>query len=151
MRHVSLHDTIDTPSHTPAHTRLLERTPPYNRTKVDPRDSFVAFDSLCIGFGPYTPLSAYSTSGKWYILSAGMGLITSKPSASDSEGWRSKRFSILFRADSMGWDVTLLTWARTWYWFEHVIFNVGRCFSILLPRSPLHIPQMLWTKCCFAG
>jgi len=30
MRHVSLHDTIDTPSHTPAHTRLLERTPPYN-------------------------------------------------------------------------------------------------------------------------
>jgi len=28
MRHVSLHDTIDTPSHTPAHTRLLERTPP---------------------------------------------------------------------------------------------------------------------------
>ena len=33
MRHVSLHDTIDTPSHTPAHTRLLERTPPYNRTE----------------------------------------------------------------------------------------------------------------------
>jgi len=31
MRHVSLHDTIDTPSHTPAHTRLLEHTPPYNR------------------------------------------------------------------------------------------------------------------------
>jgi len=31
MRHVSLHDTIDTPLHTPAHTRLLERTPPYNR------------------------------------------------------------------------------------------------------------------------
>jgi len=31
MRHVSLHDPIDTPSHTPAHTRLLERTPPYNR------------------------------------------------------------------------------------------------------------------------
>ena len=30
MRHVSLHDTIDTSSHTPAHTRLLERTPPYN-------------------------------------------------------------------------------------------------------------------------
>ena len=30
MRHVSLHDTIDTPSHTPAHTRLLEHTPPYN-------------------------------------------------------------------------------------------------------------------------
>ena len=31
MRHVSLHHTIDTPSHTPAHTRLLEHTPPYNR------------------------------------------------------------------------------------------------------------------------
>jgi len=31
MWHVSLHDTIDTPSHTPAHTQLLEHTPPYNR------------------------------------------------------------------------------------------------------------------------
>jgi len=31
MRHVSLHDTIDTPSHTPMHTRLLDHTPPYNR------------------------------------------------------------------------------------------------------------------------
>ena len=31
MWHVSLHDTIDTPSHMPAHTRLLEHTPPYNR------------------------------------------------------------------------------------------------------------------------
>ena len=31
MRYVSLHDRIDTPSHTPAHTRLLERTPPYNK------------------------------------------------------------------------------------------------------------------------
>jgi len=30
MRHVSLYDSIDTPSHTPAHTWLLERTPPYN-------------------------------------------------------------------------------------------------------------------------
>jgi len=31
MRHVALHDTIDTPSHTHAHARLLERTPLYNR------------------------------------------------------------------------------------------------------------------------
>jgi len=31
MRNVSLHDTMDTPSHTPAHTRLLEHMPPYNR------------------------------------------------------------------------------------------------------------------------
>jgi hypothetical protein len=31
MRHVSLHDTVDTPSHTPAHTRLLEHIPLYNR------------------------------------------------------------------------------------------------------------------------
>jgi hypothetical protein len=30
MHHVSLHDTIDTRSHTAAHTRLLERTPPLN-------------------------------------------------------------------------------------------------------------------------
>jgi len=30
MRHVSLQDTRDTPSPTPAHTRLLEHTPPYN-------------------------------------------------------------------------------------------------------------------------
>jgi len=31
MRHVLLHDTIDTPLHTPAHTQLFEHTPPYNR------------------------------------------------------------------------------------------------------------------------
>jgi hypothetical protein len=36
MRHVSLHDTTDTPSHTPAHTRLLEHTPPYNIVIVKP-------------------------------------------------------------------------------------------------------------------
>jgi len=35
MRHVLLHDTIDTPSHTPAHTRLFEHTPPYNTTDDD--------------------------------------------------------------------------------------------------------------------
>jgi len=35
MWHVSLHDTIDTTSHTPAHTQLLEHTPPYNT--ADPR------------------------------------------------------------------------------------------------------------------
>ena len=32
MRHVLTHDSIDTRSHTPAHTRLLEHTPPYNRS-----------------------------------------------------------------------------------------------------------------------
>jgi len=35
VRHVSLHDTIDTPSHTPAHTRLLQHTPPYNPALLD--------------------------------------------------------------------------------------------------------------------
>src|SRR5882757_2929130 len=35
--------------------------------------------------------------------------------------------------------------------FERVISNVGRCFSIPLSRSPLCVPQMLWTKCCFAA
>jgi len=35
MRHVSLHNTIDTPSHTPAHTRLLEHTPRYNILEVE--------------------------------------------------------------------------------------------------------------------
>jgi len=48
MRHVSLHDTIDTPSHTHAHTRLLERTPPYNRLwalafKIGTNDQFFHF------------------------------------------------------------------------------------------------------------
>jgi len=31
MWHVSIHDTTDTPPHTPAHTRLLEHTPPSNK------------------------------------------------------------------------------------------------------------------------
>ena len=35
MRHVSLHDTIDTPWHTPVHTRLFEHTPPYNNVEID--------------------------------------------------------------------------------------------------------------------
>ena len=35
MRHLPLHCTIYTPSHTPAHTQLLEHTPPYNMTNQD--------------------------------------------------------------------------------------------------------------------
>src|SRR5882757_2334809 len=35
--------------------------------------------------------------------------------------------------------------------FERVISNVGRCFSIPLSKSPLCVPRMLWTKCCFAA
>jgi len=31
MGHILLHNIIDTPSHTPTHTRLLEHRPPYNR------------------------------------------------------------------------------------------------------------------------
>ena len=54
-------------------------------------------------------------------------------------------------ADWMKWDLTLTICAHTWYRFEHVISNVGRCFSIPLSRSPLCMPQMLWTKCCFAA
>jgi hypothetical protein len=35
MQHVSLHDTIDTPLHTHAHTRLREYSPPYNTFNGD--------------------------------------------------------------------------------------------------------------------
>jgi len=51
----------------------------------------------------------------------------------------------------MEWDLTLSTCARTWYQLECVISNVGYCFSIPLSKSPLCMPQMLWTKCCFAA
>jgi len=41
-RHVSLHDTIFTPPHTPAHTCLLEHTPPYNSYFLNPVFSHLA-------------------------------------------------------------------------------------------------------------
>jgi len=45
MRHVSLHDTIDTPSYTPAHTWLFEHTPPYNieRLQISGQAEYVNF------------------------------------------------------------------------------------------------------------
>ena len=48
-------------------------------------------------------------------------------------------------------DLTLSTYVQTWYWLEHEISNVSHCFSIPLSRSPLYMPQMLWTKWCFAA
>ena len=51
----------------------------------------------------------------------------------------------------MKWDLTLSTCVRTWYQFERGISNLGRYFGIPPSRSPLCVPQMLLTKCCFAA
>jgi len=77
--------------------------------------------------------------------------IKSKRSALDSKRWRTYSSAILSLADWSKWDLTLLTCSRTWYWFKHVISNVGHWFRIPLSRSPMCVPQMLWTKCCFAA
>jgi len=52
-------------------------------------------------------------------------------------------------ADWMKWDLTIFTCARTWYWFECVLFNVGHCFSISVSRSPLCVPRILRTNVGF--
>jgi len=57
MQHVSLHDTIDTTSHTPAHTRLLEHTSPYNNTAVDAALRGV-HEMLSVGWVPHQPSHA---------------------------------------------------------------------------------------------
>jgi len=76
--------------------------------------------------------------------------MNSQHSALDSKQWRSYSSATLSLADWIEWNVTLSTRARTWNWFERVISNVGRCFSIPLSKSPLCVPHMLWTTCCFA-
>jgi hypothetical protein len=120
-------------------------------SKVDSGNFLAAFDTLCIGFGPYTPPSTHSDTGKRYILSARRETLKSIRSALDSKRWRSYCPAIWSLADGMIWDITLSACARTWYWIEHVISNMGDRFSIPLSISPLFLPQILWTKCCFAA
>jgi len=120
-------------------------------SKVDPGHSFAAFDTLCVGFGPRTPPSTRSAKGKRYLLSVRRESMNSERSALDSNRWRSYSSAILSLPDWIKWDLTLSTCARTLHRFERVIFHVGRWFSIPLSRSPLCLPQMLWTKCCFAA
>ena len=88
---------------------------------------------------------------KRYLLSARRESMNSKHSAADSKRWRSWSSAMLSLADWIEWGLTLLTCAWTWYQFECGISNVGHCFSIALSRSPLFVPQVLWTKCCFAA
>jgi len=107
--------------------------------------------TLCVGFGRRTPPSTRSATGRRYLQSATRESIHSKRSAADSKWWRSSSSSMLSLADWMKWDLTLLTCARTWYWLERVTSIQGRCFSIPLSRSPLCVPQMVWTKCHFAA
>jgi len=68
MRHVSLHDTIDTPSHRPAHTRLLERTPPYNIICL-----FRACDSFCVAHSFWLPChiskKSWTLAIRWNFIS----------------------------------------------------------------------------------
>jgi hypothetical protein len=51
----------------------------------------------------------------------------------------------------MRWDITLSSCGRIWYTYQHVISNVGRCFSIPPSRSLLCAAHMRWTKYCFAA
>jgi len=118
---------------------------------VDAGHLLAAFNTLCVGFGPCTLPSIHSATGKRYLLFARRQSMNSKCSASDSKRWRSYSSAILSLADRIKWDLTLSTCARTCYRFVRVIPNVSHCFSIPLSRSPLCVPQMLWTKCCFAA
>jgi len=124
---------------------------PPQGSKVDAGHSLAAFETLSIGFGPCTPPSTRSATGNRYLLSARRESMNSKCSALDSKRWRSYSSALLSLTVCIQWDLTLSTCARTWYQFEHVISNVGHCFSIPLWRSPLCVPQMIWTKCCFAA
>jgi len=120
-------------------------------SEVKARHLLAAFDTLCVGFGPRTPPSTLSGKGKRYLLSARRESMNPKCSALDSKRWKSYCSAILSLADWIQWDKTWSTCAQTWYRFERVISNVGRWFSIPLSRSALCVPQMLWTKCCFAA
>ena len=120
-------------------------------SQVDAGHSLAAFDTLCVGFGPHTPPSTHSATGKRYLLPARRESMNSKGSALDSKWSRSHSSALLSVADWIEWDLTWSTGARTRYRCERVISAMGRCFSIPLSRSPLCVPQMLWTKCCSAA
>jgi len=115
-------------------------------SEVDAWHLLAAFDTLCVGFGLRTLPSTHSATGKWYLLSTRRESMNSKHSALDSKRWGSHSSAILSLADWINWGITISTCAQTWYRFEHVISNVGRCFSIPLWRSPSWMPQMLWTN-----
>jgi hypothetical protein len=99
---------------------------------VDAGHLLGAFDTLCIGFGQCTPPPAHSGTGKRYPLCTRRESMNSKCSVLDSKRWRSLRFGILSLADWIRLALTLSTCARTWYLFECVLSNLGRCFKIPL-------------------
>jgi hypothetical protein len=100
---------------------------------------------------PRTPPSICSATRKCYLLSARSDSISCKCSAADSKQRILSCSAMLFLPDGMKWDLTLSTCEQTWCRFEHVISNLGRCFSIPLSRSPFCTPEMVWTKCCIAA
>ena len=118
---------------------------------MDTAHLLAAIDTVCVEFGPCTPPSTFSATGKRYLLSARRESMNSKRSTLDSKRWRSYSSAIWSLADYMKWDSTSSTCVRSWYRFESVISNEGHCFSIPLSRSPLCLPQMLWKKGCFAA
>jgi hypothetical protein len=92
----------------------------------------------------------YNTAqGKRYLLLARNQWMNTKRSALNSKQWKSCWLVKKSLAEWKKWDISLTSWARTWYLVEHVISNVGCVFWILLSRSPLCVAQMVWTKCCF--
>jgi len=73
---------------------------------VDAGHLFGAFNSLCVGFGPYTPPSIPFTTGKRDLLSARRESMNSTCSALDSKRWRWSSYAISSIADWIKWDVT---------------------------------------------
>ena len=82
---------------------------------MDAGHLLAAFDSLGIGFGLYTLPSTHSAAGKRFLLSAREESMNSKCSGSDSKRWRSQSSVMLSLADSIQWDLTLLSGAQTGY------------------------------------
>jgi len=111
-------------------------------SRVDAGHLLAAFDNLCIWFGLHTPPSTHSATGIKYLLSARRESMNSKHCVSDSKCWRSSSSAMLSLAGWIGWDLTLLTCAQSWYMFGCVIFNEGRCISIPLSRSPFCMPHI---------
>jgi hypothetical protein len=113
--------------------------------------SLAAFNTSCVVRVRRTSPSSHSATLKTFWLSPRRESRNSKRSASDSKWWRSYSSAVLSLADWMKWDVTVPSCTQSWYRFKDVISKVGRCFSIPLLRSSFYMPQMLWTKCCFAA